>query len=102
MRVGAQPVGSLYRTLNRMVVVGDPEPGDAFPLLSDGIPCEPPLQLAASTDPVRAGMRNKPAAATIAMTATSDVRFGALGILTCDLKVEAGFVRVVGHIDTDD
>jgi hypothetical protein len=102
MRVGAQPVGSLYRTLKWIVVDGDPEPGIAFPLVSDGVPCEPPLQLAASTDPVRVGMRNKPAAATIAMTAARDARVGALRILTCDLKVEAGFVRVVGHIDAAD
>jgi hypothetical protein len=70
--VGAQPVTSLYRTLKRMVVVGYPVPGDARPLVNVGVACEEPLQLAASTDAVRTGMRIKPAAATIAMTKARD------------------------------
>jgi hypothetical protein len=55
-----------------MVVVGVPELGDALPLVNDGLPCEAPLQLAASTDPVRTGVRSKPAAATIARKIARD------------------------------
>ena len=112
IRVGAQPVVSLYRTLKRMVVDGDPEPGDALPLVSVGVACEEPLQLAASADPVQLGMRIKPAAATIAMTKARDAlrltgglpkhRVGAPRIPIWNLKVEAGFAGVVGHIDASD
>jgi hypothetical protein len=55
-----------------MVVVGFPELGDALPMVNVGLPCDAPLQLAASTDPARMGMSRKPAAITIAKTIARD------------------------------
>jgi hypothetical protein len=54
-RVGAQPTESVYLTLNVILVDGVPEPGVAPPLVSPGIGCDAPLQLAARTRSAAAG-----------------------------------------------
>jgi hypothetical protein len=70
---GAQPLVSLNRTENLIVVAGDPEPGDAVPPLSAGFVA--PLQLAAASAEVdiAGSMRTTMATAT-AKTAVLAVR----------------------------
>ena len=63
---GAHPKASAYRTEKVILVVGDPDPGEARPLESVGAECDAPLQLAASTRSTRAGARTDSAASAAA------------------------------------
>jgi hypothetical protein len=63
---GAHPNPSTYRTEKVIVVVGDPDPGEARPLESDGAGCDAPLQLAASTRSAFAGARTDSVASATA------------------------------------
>ena len=71
-REGAQPLVSLNRTENMIVVAGDPEPGDAVPPLSAGFVA--PLQLAARAVVEVVGSTRKTMATATAKTVAFAVR----------------------------
>ena len=69
---GAQPLVSLNRTENLIVVAGEPEPGDAVPPLSVGFVA--PLQFAARAVVEIAGSMRTTMATATAMTVALAVR----------------------------
>jgi hypothetical protein len=69
---GAQPLVSLNLTENLIVVAGEPEPGDAVPLLSAGFVA--PLQLAARAEVEVVGSMRTTMATATAKTAALAVR----------------------------
>jgi hypothetical protein len=69
---GGQPLVSLNRTENLIVVAGEPEPGDAVPPLSAGFVA--PLQLAARAEVEVVGSMRTTMATATAKTAALAVR----------------------------
>jgi hypothetical protein len=69
---GAQPLVSVNRTENLIVVAGEPEPGDAVPPLSAGFVA--PLQFAARAEVDVAGSTRTTMATATAKTAVLAVR----------------------------